>query len=35
MEGLSDFETWCMENNQQYVLAQWNYKKNDVTPALI
>lgn len=32
MERLSDFETWCMENNQQYVLAQWNYKKNDVTP---
>lgn len=32
MEKLSDFETWCMENDQQHVLTQWNYKKNDITP---
>ena len=32
LEGYNDFKTWCEENNKQYLLKEWDYKKNTIKP---
>ena len=26
--GKNDLETWCKQNNKEYLLDEWNYEKN-------
>ena len=28
--GTIDFETWCKNNNKEYLLEEWDYKNNDL-----
>lgn len=30
--GFNDFETWCKENNQKFLLEEWDYDKNMLKP---
>lgn len=30
--GFNDLETWCLKNNRQQILDDWNYTKNDLSP---
>lgn len=32
VKGVNDFKTWCIENNKQYLLDEWNYSKNKRMP---
>ena len=32
VKGVNDFKTWCIENNKQYLLEEWNYNKNKKNP---
>ena len=33
--GTIDFETWCKNNNKEYLLEEWDYKNNDILPSQI
>lgn len=30
--GVNDLKTWCIQNNRQDILDEWDYSKNTVTP---
>ena len=32
IQGINDFETWCIDNNRLDLLAQWDYDKNERSP---
>ena len=32
LSGFNDFETWCKENNKEYLLDEWDYELNTFTP---
>ena len=32
LEGYNDLETWCQENGQNNLLAEWDYEKNETSP---
>jgi len=32
LEGDNDFKTWCLLNQQEQLLKEWNYEKNDIQP---
>ena len=31
-DGINDLETWCKENDRQYILDEWDYDKNTISP---
>lgn len=33
--GFNDFETWCIENDRQDLLDEWDYEKNEIKPSEI
>lgn len=33
VSGINDLETWCKDNDRQYILDEWDYKKNNVLPS--
>ena len=34
LKGFNDLETWCKNNNMEYLLQEWNYKENSgLTPS--
>lgn len=35
LTGYNDFETWCLENNRQDLLDEWDYEKNGIKPSEI
>lgn len=35
LEGYNDLKTWCIENNREDLLQEWNYSKNSITPSQI
>ncbi len=30
--GFNDLESWCKANQRDYLLTEWDYEKNDITP---
>lgn len=32
LKGFNDFKTWCMENDKEYLLKEWDYEKNEMNP---
>ena len=33
IEGVNDLKTWCIQNNKEELLREWNYEKNgDLKP---
>lgn len=28
--GFNDLKTWCIENNKQHIIEEWDYDKNDI-----
>lgn len=30
--GFNDLETWCKENKREYILSEWNYDRNEISP---
>ena len=28
-KGVNDFETWCHNNNMEYLLDEWDYSRNE------
>ena len=35
LEGYNDLKTWCISNNREELLNEWDYEKNDIKPSLI
>lgn len=33
LKGFNDFETWCKHNDMEYLLDEWDYKKNTKSPS--
>ncbi|MBR6548784.1 MAG: zinc-ribbon domain-containing protein, partial [Clostridia bacterium] len=33
--GFNDLETWCKQNNREYLLDEWDYEKNTILPSEI
>ena len=33
VEGINDLKTWCIENNKEYLLKEWNYERNIKRPS--
>lgn len=33
ISGINDLETWCRDNDRQYILEEWDYEKNTVLPS--
>lgn len=33
--GSIDLETWCKNNNKEYLIKEWDYNKNDILPSQI
>ena len=33
LKGYNDFESWCLANGQNHLLAEWDYEKNDKEPS--
>ncbi len=32
VSGVNDLRTWCVANNREDILSEWDYEKNNVTP---
>ena len=32
LKGFNDLESWCVKNNRQDILDDWNYEKNKINP---
>lgn len=35
LEGFNDFKTWCLINEREDLLEEWNYQKNEISPSQI
>lgn len=35
LPGYNDFETWCKNNDKQYLLDEWDYDKNEILPSQV
>lgn len=35
LEGYNDFKTWCIENERENLLDEWDYDKNETSPVQI
>lgn len=35
LEGYNDLKTWCIENNREDLLKEWDYSKNNIIPSQI
>ena len=33
VRGINDLESWCKENDRQYILDEWDYEKNSILPS--
>ena len=33
VSGINDLESWCKENDRQYILEEWDYEKNAILPS--
>ena len=32
VRGINDLETWCKNNDRQFILDEWDYDKNNISP---
>jgi len=33
--GINDLKTWCKQNDKEYILEEWDYDNNDITPEMV